>query len=133
MSLTIRRATEVDIPALSRICLLTADAGKSAERLHDYKELPGFIYSIPYVRLPTTWALVLVDESDEPVGYVVGSTDTRAYEKYTSQHWWPPLAEKYPPSLAVKPDDKRYMDMLQKRTPLDANICCCTLAHQHPG
>jgi hypothetical protein len=108
MSLTISKATEADSPALSRICLLTADAGKSAEHLHDYRELPVLVYSVPYVKSPTTWAFVLVDESDEPVGYAVGSTDTRAYEKYTSQYWWPPLAEKYPPSLAVKPDDKRY-------------------------
>jgi ribosomal protein S18 acetylase RimI-like enzyme len=123
MSLTIRKATEADAPALSRICLLTANAGTSAEHLHDYGELPGLVFSVPYVRLPTTWAFVLVNESDEAVGYIVGSTDTRAYEKYATEHWWPALAEKYPPSLAVKPEDKRYMDMFQNMTAVpEANI-----------
>jgi ribosomal protein S18 acetylase RimI-like enzyme len=131
MSLTIRKATEADAPALSRICLLTANAGGSAEHLHDYGELPGLVYSVPYVKLPTTWAFVLVDETNEAAGYIVGSTDTRAYEKYAVQHWWPPLAKKYPPSLAIKPDDKRYMNIFQKRTPVpDANIAFAA-AHLH--
>jgi ribosomal protein S18 acetylase RimI-like enzyme len=131
MSLTIRKATEADAPALSRICLLTADAGKSAEHLHDYGELPGLVFSVPYVKLPTAWAFVLVNESDEAVGYIVGSADTRAYEQYAAQHWWPPLAEKYPPSLAVKPDDKRYMDRFQNVHPApDANIAF-SAAHLH--
>ncbi|KAF8238816.1 acyl-CoA N-acyltransferase [Tricholoma matsutake] len=131
MSLTIRKATEADTPALSRICLLTANAGKSAEHLHEYGELPGLVFSVPYVKLPTTWAFVLVDESDEAVGYIVGSTDTRAYEKYAAQHWWPQLAEKYPPSLAIKPDDKRYMNLFQKMSTVpDANIAFAA-AHLH--
>ena len=131
MSLSIRKATETDIPALSRICLLTANAGVSAEQLHDYGELPGLVYSVPYVRLPTTWAFVLVDEANEAVGYIVGSTDTRAYEKYAAQHWWPPLAEKYPPSLAVKAEDKQYIDMFQKRaTASDASMSFAA-AHLH--
>ena len=99
MPLMMRKITEADVPALSRICLLTADAGKPAEHLHDYKELPSLVYSVPYVKLPTTWGFVLVDESDEPVGYVVGLTNTREYEKYAVQHWWPPLVKKYPPLL----------------------------------
>lgn len=131
MSLTIRKATEADTPALSRICLLTANAGKSAEHLHEYGELPGLVFSVPYVKLPTTWAFVLVDESDEAIGYIVGSTDTRAYEKYAAQHWWPQLAEKYPPSLAIKPDDKRYMNLFQKMSTVpDANIAFAA-AHLH--
>jgi ribosomal protein S18 acetylase RimI-like enzyme len=131
MSLTIRKATEADAPALSRICLLTADAGKSAEHLHDYRELPGLVFSVPYVKLPTTWAFVLVNESDEAVGYIVGSTDTRTYEKYAAQHWWPPLAENYPLSLAVKPDDKRYMERFQKaQAAPDADIAFAA-AHLH--
>ncbi|KAK7470496.1 hypothetical protein VKT23_001922 [Stygiomarasmius scandens] len=114
MSPSIRRALESDASALSRICLLTADAGSTAESLHDYGELPGLVYAVPYVKLPTTWGFVLVDESKgEAVGYVLGSKDTRTYEAYAAQHWWPPLAEKYPPSMAVKPADERYMKLLR--------------------
>ncbi|ESK94392.1 gcn5-related n-acetyltransferase [Moniliophthora roreri MCA 2997] len=133
MSLTIRKATEDDIPALSRICLLTADAGQSAESLHDFKELPGLIFAIPYVKLPTTWAFVLVDESKEGevVGYVVGSKDTREYERYAMGHWWPPLAAKYPPSLAVKEADARYMKMLQSMFTAPEHNIAFAAAHLH--
>lgn len=132
MTITIRKATQDDIPALSRICLLTGNAGKSAESLHDYGELPGLVFSVPYVKLPTTWAFVMVDESaKEVVGYVVGSTDTRAYEKHAVEEWWPPLAEKYPPSIAVKPADQKYTKLLGDMfTAPDANIAFSP-AHLH--
>ncbi len=114
VNLTIRKATDADSSALSRICLLTADAGKSAEGLHDYGELPGLIWAVPYVKLPTTWGFVLVDEAlrDEigqglVVGYIVGTTDTRAFEQHAAQFWWPAQTEKYSPLLASKPADLR--------------------------
>ncbi|KAF9268112.1 acyl-CoA N-acyltransferase [Marasmius fiardii PR-910] len=132
MSFSIRKSTESDIPSLSRICLLTADAGSSAEELHDFPELPGLIFAVPYVKLPTTWAFVLVDDSsDTVIGYIVGSKDTREYERYATEHWWPPLAEKYPPSLAVKPADEKYMGFLQNMfTAPDENIAFAA-AHLH--
>lgn len=127
----IRRATETDEAALSRICLLTADAGQSAEALHDFGELPGFCYAVPYIKLPTTWAFVLVDEGDNAVGYVVGSTDTRTFEKYAAEHWYPALAEKYPPSRATKPADIRYTNLLRhKDTAPEANVHF-SYAHLH--
>ncbi|KAJ7094632.1 acyl-CoA N-acyltransferase [Mycena belliarum] len=132
MSLTIRRATEADAPALSRICLLTADAGKSAQSFHDHGELPGLVYAVPYVKLPTTWAFVLVDESkDLVVGYVVGSKDTRAYEQYAGDRWWPVQAEQYSPTAMVRDEDKKYANLLRKmHTAPDANIAFSP-AHLH--
>ncbi|KAJ7682656.1 acyl-CoA N-acyltransferase [Mycena polygramma] len=132
MSLIIRKATSADAPSLSRICLVTADAGKSAEALHDFGELPGLVYAVPYVNLPTTWAFVLVDESkDQVVGYIVGSTDTRAYEQYAAEHWWPVQAEKFPPSAMTREADKRYAALLRKmHTATDASIAFSP-AHMH--
>jgi len=131
-SLRIRRGTDDDESSLSRICLLTADAGKSAEGLHDFKELPGLVYAVPYVKLPTTWAFVLEEEdTKEVVGYVVGSTDTRAYERYASEHWWPALSPKYPVENATKPGDIHYSKMLRAmRTALDASVAFSP-AHLH--
>ncbi|KAK0453491.1 acyl-CoA N-acyltransferase [Armillaria borealis] len=130
-SIIIRRATEADEAALSRICLLTADTGKSAEHLHDFGELPGLVYAVPYVKLPTTWGFVLVDRTHEVVGYIIGSKDTRAYEQHASEHWWPALAEKYPPESATKPADVRYMQLLRNmHTAPAANIAFAS-AHLH--
>ncbi|KAF7352665.1 Pheromone-regulated membrane protein 10 [Mycena venus] len=133
MSVTLRKATIADAPSLSHICLVTADAGKSAEALHDFGELPGLVYAVPYVNLPTTWAFVLVDGSkdDLVVGYIVGSTDTRAYEKSAAKNWWPVQAEKYLPSAMVREGDKRYADLLRNmHTAPDANIAFSP-AHMH--
>ncbi|KAJ6539483.1 acyl-CoA N-acyltransferase [Mycena capillaripes] len=130
---TIRRATDADAPSLSRICLLTAEAGKSAESLHDFGELPGLVYAVPYVNLPTTWAFVLVDESKDQlvVGYIVGSTDTRAYEQHAAEHWWPAHAENYLPSVMVREADKKYAVLLRNmHTAPDANIAFSP-AHMH--
>jgi len=129
MSVTIRKATESDAPALSRICLLTADAGASAEHLHDFGELPGLVYAVPYVKLSTTWGFVLVEESsDQVVGYIVGSKDTRVYERKVAEHWWPALAVKYPPLLAMKPADKNLLRNMH--TAPDANVAFAG-AHLH--
>ncbi|RDB22807.1 Pheromone-regulated membrane protein 10 [Hypsizygus marmoreus] len=132
MPITIRRATEADAPALSRICLLTAQAGTSAEHLHDFGELPGLAYAVPYVKLPTTWGFVMEDDlTKEVVGYIVGSKDTRAYEAYAAEHWWPALVEKYPTSLAKKPGDVHYMKLFRKmHTAPEANIAFAA-AHLH--
>ncbi|KAJ3716640.1 acyl-CoA N-acyltransferase [Lentinula raphanica] len=118
MTLTIREARETDADAVSRICLLTAKGGQSADDLHDFKELPGLTYAVPYVKLPTTLGFVLVDDhnsssDDDPgevVGYVLASRNSREFDHYTAEHWWPALAEKYPPSLAKKPADKEFME-----------------------
>ncbi|KAF7301795.1 N-acetyltransferase domain-containing protein [Mycena indigotica] len=112
MALTIRQAALVDEAALSHICLVTADAGKSADPLHDHKELPGLVYAVPYLHLPTTWAFVLVD-NENVVGYIVGSKDTRVFEQRAAEEWWPIHAEKYPPTEMVKEADKRYAKLLR--------------------
>ena len=132
MTITIRRATESDAPALSRICLLTADAGKSAEHLHDFGELPGLVYAVPYVKLPTTWGFVMEDNNlKEVVGYILGSTDTRAYESYTAENWWPALAEQYPEEKAVKDADKRYTKLLRKMHTAPEENVAFSPAHLH--
>ncbi|KAG6911223.1 hypothetical protein DXG01_003090 [Tephrocybe rancida] len=133
MTITIRRATEADEAAVSQICLLTGNAGTSAEHLHDYKELIGLVYAVPYVKLPTTWGFVMVDDEKDNtvVGYILGSKDTRAYEKYAAEHWWPALAEKYPPSLAKTPADVHYMNLFSNmHTAPDASISFAA-AHLH--
>ncbi|KJA30158.1 hypothetical protein HYPSUDRAFT_60996 [Hypholoma sublateritium FD-334 SS-4] len=131
MALRIRTGTEDDAPSLSRICLLTANAGTSSADLHDFGELPGLVYAVPYVKLPTTWAFVLEDDAREVVGYIVGSTDTRTFEKYAAEHWWPALTAKYPPDKAVKPADLQYVERLRNmNTAPDPNIACSP-AHLH--
>lgn len=96
----IRRATAADSPALSHICLVTADAGSSAEALHTAGELPGLLYAEPYAHLPTGFGFVLVDPAQPAfagvVGYALGTWDTRQLERDLDAAWFPPHRERYP-------------------------------------
>ena len=107
MSLAIRPASLDDAPALSRICLLTADAGQSAESLCTVKDLPGTVYALPYVNLDSCWGFVLVDSGapqnagEQVVGYVLGSSSVRKFEAEATEKWWPRMRELYPVSTAT--------------------------------
>jgi len=102
MSATIRPVQSSDDEALSRICLLTGAAGKSAEGAHSIPELLGLIFALPYNRLETTFGFVLVDneasvDSKEGgiMGYILGTTDSKKLEAAAEREWWPTLREKY--------------------------------------
>lgn len=117
----IRRATQADSRSLSHICLLTGDAGVSAEALHDFGELIGLMYAEPYVHLPAAFGFVIVDPSkdDAVVGYVLGTADTRAFEAQADETWYPAARARYPytdpptnpvdPSKPLKEADARYI------------------------
>ncbi|KAG8791850.1 hypothetical protein FRC12_007989 [Ceratobasidium sp. 428] len=96
----IRPVRTNDIPALSRICLLTADAGQSAESLHQHPELLGLHYIDPYVKLSPAFGFVLAsgtpEAEDEVVGYLLATHDTRAHEAAAEEKCYPPLRVKYP-------------------------------------
>ncbi|GJJ06205.1 hypothetical protein Clacol_000394 [Clathrus columnatus] len=105
----IRPVKASDDPALSRICLLTGAAGKSAEFAHSLSELYGLIFALPYNKKfdDITFGFVLVDSPDESesssdstegevVGYILGTTDSVALREIEAKEWWPSLREKYP-------------------------------------
>ena len=105
MPLIIRPATLADAPALSRICLLTAAAGRNAEPKYVFGELPGYIWAEPYVHITgCTWGFVLADDTAAPgehgtdavKGYILGATDTRAFEARAEANWWPPIRARFP-------------------------------------
>ncbi|KAI6047434.1 acyl-CoA N-acyltransferase [Pisolithus marmoratus] len=116
----IRPATTADEPALSRICLLTADAG-------------------------VTWAFLLVDkhpeerEHEEVVGYCIGSLDTRVFEAAASERWWPPLRVQYGPLLEsnrlaerpLKQADRTYIDTILNCAPASDAQIRFSPAHLH--
>lgn len=129
--MVIREATESDAPLLSKICLLTADAGKSAETEHDFGELPGLIFAVPYVKLPKTWGFVLEDESaGEVVGYVLGSTDTRSFE-HAREHWLGTIVGNYSNEVITKLSDKQYVGMLKNMDKAPDTCVNFSPAHLH--
>ncbi|KAJ7630450.1 acyl-CoA N-acyltransferase [Roridomyces roridus] len=133
MSTKIRPASIDDAAVMCHVCLLTADAGESAELLHDYPELPGLVWAVPYLTLPTTWAFVLEEETTgEIVRYIVGSRDTRAYENYAADFLWPRLARAYPVSSRLtKSGDLFYTRLLQAMRVLPESTLAFAQAHFH--
>ncbi|PSS37363.1 hypothetical protein EW026_g414 [Hermanssonia centrifuga] len=124
-TVSIRRATAEDSARLSYICLATADAGVSAESLHTAGELPGLMYAEPYVHVPEGFGFVLVDSSkpseghEDVVGYVLGTFDTRAFERSVKETWFPPYLEKYPLSALKSEPSENTPTHLRDLTPND--------------
>ncbi|KAK7695420.1 hypothetical protein QCA50_000056 [Cerrena zonata] len=143
--LFIRPARRSDSGALSRICLLTGDAGASAEDLHTFRELIGVMYAEPYVHLPFAGGFVLVDPSkkslannfesndnhdvdegkggkDEDegsvVGYILSAFDTIQFEKAMEEEWLPKYRSQYPLSI-TSPDSPSHAS---SPPPKDADI-----------
>ncbi|KAI0722919.1 acyl-CoA N-acyltransferase [Earliella scabrosa] len=142
----IREARSSDSPALSRICLLTGNAGQSAEAQHTFGELIGLVFAEPYVHLPTTFAFVLVDPSKPnpdsdpngaptPVGYVLCSHDTRAYEAAALADWSPRVRAKYayPPEQneGATDADRRYIHLLHNPSRAPQAAVDFSPAHMH--
>jgi len=74
---------------LDEICLLTGAAGGDASAQLDDPRLLTDVYLAPYLELEPSLCLVLVDGSDVPVGYAIGTADTATFERRCATEWWP--------------------------------------------
>lgn len=98
-----------DLAVMYRVCLLTGDAGEDATGLYRDGDLLGHVYVGPYPAFDP--ALSFVVEDDEGVaGYLVGTADTIAFERWAEMHWWPPLRERYPRLPGDGPRDRWILD-----------------------
>ncbi|KAI0832478.1 acyl-CoA N-acyltransferase [Trametes gibbosa] len=133
----LREVRPSDSPTLNRICLLTGDAGKSAEPLHTFGELIGLVYAEPYAHLPTAFGFVMVDplKDDAVVGYILGTYDTRTFEQHASDEWFPRVRAKYtyPPetNAGATDADKRYITILYNPSPAPQAAIDFSPAHLH--
>lgn len=100
--MTIRAATPADHDEIARICLLTGNAGGDDTGRHGDDALLADVYAIPYLHGPAGFALVW-DEGDGAIGYVMGTADTRAFQGWFSDSWWPSVAHRHP--LRVEADE----------------------------
>lgn len=126
----IRRATAADFPALSRICLETANAGKDATALYSDPALPGLRFVIPYARFVPEFALVL-EQQGEVVGYAVAVPDTRAFEAILNQQWWPMLQAQYRATPASAPLDSKVLDAIHQPDAAAEQLVSQWPAHLH--
>lgn len=99
MTLRIRSVQPGDNDALYDICLRTADAGGDATHLYDDPLLAGHVWAGPYLAWSSEHGFVVVDDDDNPLGYLLAAADSRSFERRLECDWWPPLRERYPISV----------------------------------
>jgi len=85
-----------DEPALSEICLRTADAGADATGVFEDDDIWAAVFVLPYVARHPDLAFVVESDGGTPVGYIVGTPDTRAFEDWFATEWWPRFAQRWP-------------------------------------
>lgn len=135
---SIRPASANDRPILSRICLLTGDAGQSGESQYHFPEMLGLVYAEPYVVIHPWFGFVLVctepDGREEVVGYILGTPDTRAFESALEKDWFAPLRPKYPkdpyPNDATSAD-QHMINLIHKPDTAPQEIIDVSKAHIH--
>ena len=85
-----------DEPALADICLRTADAGGDGTGILADDDLWGHVFVLPYAARQPDLAFVVESDDGRVVGYVVGTDDTRTFEDWFHDEWWPRFAQRWP-------------------------------------
>jgi ribosomal protein S18 acetylase RimI-like enzyme len=132
--LNIRPFRSDDLDALYGISLATGFVGDDASHLYADPRLIGHIYAAPYALFEPQLALV-VEDGEGVAGYVVGTTDTTAWERRLERIWWPSLRERY--AMPAEADasgwthDQRRAFMIHRPTPAPAAVALLYPAHLH--
>jgi len=85
-----------DEPALAEICVRTADAGQDATGMFRDDRLWADIFVLPYAARHPELAFVVESDGGRVVGYIVGTSDTEAFEDWFAGSWWPAVRDRYP-------------------------------------
>ena len=118
-----------DLPGAYRVCLLTGDAGRDASAIYRNPELLGHVFVGPYIVGQPDLALVVADEAGI-AGYALAAADTRAFERWAEEEWWPPLREQYPLNADGSPESE--LIELLHRSPFAGDSVVVTFpAHLH--
>ena len=125
---TVRPAGLQDVAGVYRVCLLTGASGEDASLRHSNPDLLGHVYAGPYLASAPEHALVAVD-SEGVAGYCLVAPDTRAFESWAEQVWWPPLREQYP--LAGTGADAELIAYLHHPPRADDDVVRLFPAHLH--
>lgn len=93
--MTMRPATQLDASALAHICLLTGNYGTDATGIFGDDRVLADVFAIPYLHGPESFGFVW-DNGDGPLGYVLGTANTRAFQQWFVDDWWSALPPREP-------------------------------------
>lgn len=91
----IRNVMAQDIPYLYSIALKTAFAGLDGTPYFDDPWCVGHYFTLPYYFFEPELCFVALNEHEKPSGYIVGTSDTRAFNTWMQQSWLPVLQDHY--------------------------------------
>ena len=119
MEPVIRPYRDADFNGISRVCLLTALAGKDATGVYSSDGLVADIFARPYVLLEPELAFVVDD--GQVSGYILGVADTRRFVERYRTEWLPGFAMRYDrPSATTTPDEgMRHLGFTPERMLID--------------
>lgn len=91
----IRQALPQDLPYIYSIALQTAFAGLDGTPYFNDRWCVGHYYAAPYLFFEPDVCFIALDENSRVSGYIVGTSDTRAFNTWMHQTWLPVLQEQY--------------------------------------
>jgi len=125
-----------DDARLAAVCLATAADGGDAGTLYASPGLVSDVYALPYVRFEPDLCLVADDGTREGrvSGYVLGTSDTPAFEEWAARAWWPGVRSRYPSAAAVAGSpDARLAAQVEQFRPTPLSLTDRYPAHLHVG
>jgi ribosomal protein S18 acetylase RimI-like enzyme len=129
-----RTTDPAEVDRLYDVCLRTGADGEDASALVDDQRLLGELYLGAYLVLEPDLAFVL-DDGAGAVGYVVGTSDTAAFDDLLDARWWPALQARYPLSVldALDPDsmDARLVRLVHTPGRTESHVIQQFPAHLH--
>lgn len=121
-----------DERALYEVCLRTGDDGQDATALYDDPQLLGEVFVGPYLRFSPEFSWVYADEADVARAYVLGVTDTVAFERMLEERWWPSLRARHPlNALPRNPRDREVVELIHAPERRPAELVAAYPAHLH--
>jgi GNAT superfamily N-acetyltransferase len=103
---SIRAYRDDDHDALRSICLRTGLRGQDASGHWSSDELLPDLYLTPYTRYAPDRVLVVADDADRTVGYLLVVPDTIAFVEWWRSEVTPAFAQKYPRVAPTSPDGR---------------------------
>ncbi|MFJ3704192.1 MULTISPECIES: GNAT family N-acetyltransferase [Streptomyces] len=92
----VRPYRPADQEALAEICVRTADNGGDSTHLYPDPGLMPALFAEPYAHLGPELTFVLDDGSGRAVGYVLGTSDTKAFVADFREIWLPRVTDRFP-------------------------------------
>jgi len=125
-----------DLAGLYDVCLRTGATGADASALTGHPRLLGDVWAAPYAAFAPGLVGVLGSgpAGAEVVGYVLGVTDTLAFDAWAARAWWPAVAERYADVEATTALDTALLSGIRTgsyRSDLPAALLARYPAHLH--